>query len=89
MTINDALMVGREALMTGVMLAGPLLLLILAVGVFIGIFQAATSIQEMTLSFVPKLVAVVVALFFLGNWLVVSYLDFFTRLISMIPEMIG
>ena len=89
MTINDALMVGREALMTGVMLAGPLLLLILAVGVFIGIFQAATSIQEMTLSFVPKLVAVVVALFFLGKWLVVSYLDFFTRLISMIPEMIG
>ena len=89
MTINDALMVEREALMTGVMLAGPLLLLILAVGVFIGIFQAATSIQEMTLSFVPKLVAVVVALFFLGNWLVVSYLDFFTRLISMIPEMIG
>jgi flagellar biosynthetic protein FliQ len=89
LTINDALMVGREALMTGVMLAGPLLLLILAVGVFIGIFQAATSIQEMTLSFVPKLVAVVVALFYLGNWLVVSYLDFFTRLISMIPEMIG
>jgi flagellar biosynthetic protein FliQ len=89
MTINDALMVGRDALMTGVLLAGPLLLLILAVGVFIGLFQAATSIQEMTLSFVPKLVAVVVALFFLGNWLVVSYLDFFTRLISMIPGMIS
>jgi flagellar biosynthetic protein FliQ len=89
MTINDALMVGRDALMTGVLLAGPLLLLILAVGVFIGFFQAATSIQEMTLSFVPKLVAVVVALFFLGNWLVVSYLDFFTRLISMIPGMIS
>ncbi|MGA1762745.1 MAG: flagellar biosynthetic protein FliQ [Gammaproteobacteria bacterium] len=89
MTINDALMVGRDALMTGVLLAGPLLLLILAVGVFIGLFQAATSIQEMTLSFVPKLVAVVIALFFLGNWLVVSYLDFFTRLISMIPGMIS
>jgi flagellar biosynthetic protein FliQ len=89
MTINDALIVGRDALMTGVILAGPLLLLILAVGVFIGLFQAATSIQEMTLSFVPKLIAVVVALFFLGNWLVVSYLDFFTRLISLIPEMIG
>jgi flagellar biosynthetic protein FliQ len=89
MTINDALMVGRDALMTGVLLAGPLLLLILAVGVFIGLFQAATSIQEMTLSFVPKLLAVVVALFFLGNWLVVSYLDFFTRLISMIPGMIS
>jgi len=89
MTISDALMVGRDALMTGVLLAGPLLLLILAVGVFIGLFQAATSIQEMTLSFVPKLVAVVVALFFLGNWLVVSYLDFFTRLISMIPGMIS
>jgi len=89
MTINDALMVGRDALMTGVLLAGPLLLLILAVGVFIGLFQAATSIQEMTLSFVPKLVAVVVALFFLGNWLVVSYLDFFTRLISMILGMIS
>ncbi len=89
MTINDVLIVGREALMTAVLLAGPLLLLILAIGVFIGLFQAATSIQEMTLSFVPKLIAVVVALFFLGNWLVVNYLDFFTRLISRIPEMLG
>jgi len=89
MTINDVLIVGQDALVTGVMLAGPLLLLILAVGVFIGLFQAATSIQEMTLSFVPKLIAVVIALFILGNWLVVSYIDFFTRLISMIPEMLG
>jgi flagellar biosynthetic protein FliQ len=89
MTINDVLIVGRDALTTGVILAGPLLLLILAVGVFIGIFQAATSIQEMTLSFVPKLITVVIALYFLGNWLVVNYLDFFTRLISRIPEMLG
>jgi len=89
MTINDVLIVGQDALVTGVMLAGPLLLLILAVGVFIGLFQAATSIQEMTLSFVPKLIAVVIALFILSNWLVVSYIDFFTRLISMSPEMLG
>jgi flagellar biosynthetic protein FliQ len=89
MNVTDALAVGREALWTGMLLAGPILLLILVVGLVIGLFQAATSIQEMTLSFVPKLVCLVLALFFMGAWLTRVFVDFFTRLLAMIPGMIG
>ena len=62
------IVLGREALWVAVMLAGPLLGGILIAGVVIGIVQAATSIQEMTLSFVPKLIFIVVALLVIGNW---------------------
>jgi len=67
-TISDVIVLGREALWVAVMLAGPLLGGILIAGVVIGIVQAATSIQEMTLSFVPKLIFIVVALLVIGNW---------------------
>jgi flagellar biosynthesis protein FliQ len=88
MEIVDALAVGRDALWTGIVLAGPLLLLILVVGVIIGLFQAATSIQEMTLSFVPKLVCLVLALFLLGSWQTVIFIDFFTRLLELAPTLV-
>jgi flagellar biosynthetic protein FliQ len=88
MEIIDALAVGRDALWTGILLAGPLLLLILVVGVVVGLFQAATSIQEMTLSFVPKLICLVVALFVLGSWQTVVFIDFFRRLIELGPSLV-
>lgn len=88
MEIIDALAVGRDALWTGILLAGPLLLLILVVGVIVGLFQAATSIQEMTLSFVPKLIGLVVALFVLGSWQTVVFIDFFTRLLELAPSLV-
>jgi flagellar biosynthetic protein FliQ len=88
MEIVDALAVGRDALWTGMLLAGPLLLLILVVGVVVGLFQAATSIQEMTLSFVPKLVCLVVALFLFGSWQTVVFIDFFTRLLELAPSLV-
>lgn len=88
MGLTDALAIGRDALLTGILLAGPLLLLILVVGVVIGLFQAATSIQEMTLSFVPKLVCLVIALFLLGSWQSVVFIDFFTRLLELAPTLV-
>jgi len=88
MGLTDALAIGRDALWTGILLAGPLLLLILVVGVVIGLFQAATSIQEMTLSFVPKLVCLVIALFLIGSWQSVVFIDFFTRLLELAPTLV-
>ena len=70
-------------------LAGPLLGAALAVGLLIGIFQAATQIQEMTLSFIPKLLALVIALFVGGPWMIQVLVTFSQRLITSIPGLIG
>ena len=59
---------GREALWVAVLIAGPLLGIALIVGLIIGIIQAATSINEMTLSFIPKIAALVAVLILLGSW---------------------
>ncbi len=88
MTINDVIVLGREALLTAVLLAGPLLGGILLAGVLIGILQAATSIQEMTLSFVPKLIFIVSALLLLGNWQITLFVDYFQRMFLLIPMML-
>jgi flagellar biosynthetic protein FliQ len=71
------------------MLAGPLLLAALGVGLLIGIFQAATQIQEMTLSFIPKLGALVVALLIGGPWMIRTLVEFTTRLFNDIPMLVG
>jgi flagellar biosynthetic protein FliQ len=81
--------VGRDALWMTVLLAGPLLGAALAVGLLIGIFQAATQIQEMTLSFIPKLLALVLALFIAGPWMIQVLVTFSERLIVGIPGLIG
>ena len=81
--------VGRDALWMTVLLAGPLLGAALAVGLLIGILQAATQIQEMTLSFIPKLLALVVALFIGGPWMIQVLTTFSKRLIVGIPGLIG
>ncbi len=81
--------IGQEALMVVVLLAAPLLLSALAVGLFIGLFQAATQIQEMTLSFIPKLIAVVLALFTAGAWMLNLIMDFTLGLYERIPGLLG
>ena len=81
--------VGRDALWMTVLLAGPLLGAALAVGLLIGILQAATQIQEITLSFIPKLLALVVALFIGGPWMIQMLMTFSKRLIVGIPGLIG
>ena len=71
------------------MLASPLLLSALAVGLLIGMFQAATQINEMTLSFIPKLITLAVALAVAGPWMLRLIVDFTRQLITSIPYLIG
>ncbi|WP_456406891.1 flagellar biosynthesis protein FliQ [Thiolapillus sp.] len=89
MTPESILSVGESALMVTIMLAAPLLLSALAIGLFIGVLQAATQIQEMTLSFIPKLMVLVLALMVAGPWMLGLITDFTTQLFQSIPELIG
>lgn len=89
MTPESVLDVGREALYLTMLLSGPLLLSALAVGLLIGVFQAATQIQEMTLSFIPKLAALVFALLAAGPWMLRMLTEYTTRLFMSIPGMLG
>ena len=76
---------GRESLLVAVMIASPMLAIALAVGLLIGIVQAATSINEMTLSFIPKLAGLVIVLMILGSWQISVLVDFTRRLFERIP----
>ena len=89
MTPQTVLDVGREALWMCLLLAGGPLLAMLVVGLLIGMLQAATQINEMTLSFVPKLAAMAVLLVITGPWLLQTLVDYTQRLVTSIPEMIG
>lgn len=89
MTPESVLDIGREALYLTMLLAGPLLLGALAVGLLIGVFQAATQIQEMTLSFIPKLIALVFALLMAGPWMLRMITEFTIELFTAIPAMVG
>jgi len=85
MTVTDVITLGQDALFVTALIAGPLLLGILVVGVLIGLIQAATSVQEMTLSFIPKLIILVFILFLIGNWQIGVLIDNFHDLIMNIP----
>ena len=78
---------GRESLWTAVLLASPLLGMALAVGLLVGIIQAATSIQEMTLSFIPKLGMMILTLVIFGSWQISIMVDFFQRIFERIPTL--
>ena len=81
--------VGRHALEMTLMLAAPLLLTALAVGLLVGIFQAATQINEMTLSFIPKLMATAATLVIAGPWMLKLLVGYTRELIQSIPMMIN
>lgn len=76
----------REALWVGGLVAGPILVTVLLVGVIVGIFQAATSINEMTLSFLPKLIAVMLLVLLIGGWQLQLLVDFTRRIFERIPD---
>ncbi|MGB2259533.1 MAG: flagellar biosynthesis protein FliQ [Porticoccaceae bacterium] len=78
---------GRESLWIAVKVAAPLLGVALAIGLLVGILQAATSIQEMTLSFIPKLAIMVLALVIFGGWQIAIMVDFFQRIFERIPTL--
>ena len=83
------LTLGQKMLEVVAMLAAPLLIPTLIVGLLIGMFQAATQINEMTLSFIPKLMVVAVMLIFAGPWMLTTFISFTRELYLNIPAMIG
>lgn len=89
MTPEMVIDVGKEAGSVLVLLAMPPLLTGLAIGVFIGMIQAATSVQEMTLTFIPKLLGVFTAMLFAGHWMLATITDYTTGLYDSIPMLIG
>ena len=89
MTPETVVTVGRHALEMTLMLAAPVLLTALAVGLIVGIFQAATQINEMTLSFIPKLLAMAAVLAITGPWMLRTLVEYTRNLFESIPGMIG
>ena len=89
MTPETVVTIGRHALEMTLMLAAPLLITALAVGLIVGIFQAATQINEMTLSFIPKLLAMAAVLALTGPWMLRNLVEYSRGLIEAIPGMIG
>jgi len=79
----------RSAVEITLLTSAPLLLAALVVGLTVSVFQAATQINEMTLSFIPKLAAVFVALVIAGPWMLTVLTDFMRRLFTSIPTLIG
>ena len=89
MTPTAVIELGRQAVEVTLMVSAPLFIAALVTGLVISIFQAATQINEMTLSFVPKLVAIFVTLVLAGPWMITLLTDFIRRLFESIPAMIG
>ncbi|WP_226346409.1 flagellar biosynthesis protein FliQ [Agilicoccus flavus] len=88
MSDNDVMHIAVQAMILGAKLAGPILIVSLVMGFIISLLQSVTQVQEMTLTFVPKLVAVAVILLFMGNWMMHEMVAFTTEMIREIPEMI-
>ena len=84
MTFDENISMLSLAFYKVIMISGPLLGLALAIGLLIGIFQAATSINEMTLSFVPKVIFVCIGIAFLGNYFMVGLSDYFSFIFDQI-----
>jgi flagellar biosynthesis protein FliQ len=89
MTPESVMTMGRQAMEVTMMVAAPMLLVALVVGLLVSIFQAATQINETTLSFIPKLVGIFVALVIAGPWMLSVMLDYMRQLFTGIPGMIG
>ena len=89
MTPEVVMSIGREAIEMTLILAGPLLLAALVIGLIISIFQAATQINEQTLSFIPKLVGTFLVLILAGPWMLQMMVDYIRRLFESIPQIIG
>ncbi len=89
MTPESVMNLGREAIEVALMLAAPLLLVALIVGLLISIFQAATQINEATLSFIPKLLSTFLMLILAGPWMLQVMVSFIRRLYESIPQFIG
>jgi len=86
MTPDQAIQIAREAMLVTLLLAAPMLGFGLLVGLVVSIFQAVTQINEMTLTFIPKIIAVAAALAIFMPWMIRTLVDFTTRLITSLPN---
>jgi flagellar biosynthetic protein FliQ len=89
MTPTTVVEIGRGALEITLMISAPLFIAALVTGLIVSIFQAATQINEATLSFVPKLIAIFITLIVSGPWMLTMMTDYMRRLYESIPGMIG
>jgi flagellar biosynthetic protein FliQ len=81
--------IGRLALEMTLLISAPLLLTALGIGLLVSVFQAATQINESTLSFIPKLVAILLMLVIAGPWMITMMVDYMRRLFESVPFVIG
>lgn len=88
MSSDLAIQIGRDALFMVMLISAPMLGLGLLVGVLVSIFQATTQIQEQTLSFIPKIIAVFVAIIFFGPWILGLMVDYTREIFLTLPQMI-
>ncbi len=89
MTPDTVMSLGQDAMQVVLMLSAPLLAVTLIIGLVVSIFQATTQINDASLSFVPKLVAVIVTLIVAGPWMLTVLTDYMTRLFSDLPALVG
>jgi flagellar biosynthetic protein FliQ len=89
MTPESVINLGRHAMEVMLMVSAPLLIVALGIGLIVSIFQAATQINEATLSFIPKLVGIFVTLVIAGPWMLTIMLDYMREVFSNIPNMVG
>ncbi|BBP01221.1 flagellar biosynthesis protein FliQ [Sulfuriferula nivalis] len=89
MTPESVMTLGRHAMEVTLMVAAPLLLVALVIGLIVSIFQAATQINESTLSFIPKLVGIFIALIVMGPWMLSVMLDYMREVFTNIPNLVG
>ena len=84
----EVVTLGQKAVTITLMLSAPLLITGMAVGLLVAIFQATTQIQEMTLTFVPKIITVMLALLFFASWMLIKITDYTSELFINIPDLI-
>ena len=89
MTSEGVISIAERGIYTVLMISGPLLVLALVVGLIVSIFQATTQIQEQTLAFVPKIVAVLVGIVFFGPWMLSYMLSYATEIFSNLTRFVG
>ncbi len=88
MSVDQAITLVEQMLKTALIVGTPVLLTAFVVGMLVSIFQAATQIQEMTLTFIPKIVATVVAMIVFGSWMFVMLTDYFKTIFESIQKLI-
>jgi flagellar biosynthesis protein FliQ len=88
MSLGFAVAVMRNGVLQVLLMAAPVLIVSVAVGLIVSIFQATTSIQEQTLTFVPKIAAILLSLIVFGSWIFSSMKQFALSIINLLPEMV-